>query len=66
MYGTYSKLLSVNVWCLRFVSNLKCKFKYLSLNLASALTPDELHRSGEHLFLQSKTASFVSNETTPL
>ena len=30
-YGSYTKLLAINAWCIRFVSNLKCKRQKLPL-----------------------------------
>ena len=41
-YGNYHKLVKVNVWILRLVSNLKMKLFQRPLILAASLSPSEL------------------------
>ena len=57
-YSSYSKLLHVNAWILRFVSNLKRRHSNLTLNLSKSLSVTELKQSEQHLFSRSQDRYF--------
>ena len=57
-YGFYHKLLCINAWCLRFLSNLKCKLQNQPLHLDPYLNTSELQTSEHHLFSRAQARSF--------
>ena len=60
-YGRYQKLLKVNSWILRFVSNLKMKVSKRPLNLSPSLSTLELKISEQHLFARSQDRYFFDD-----
>ena len=60
-YGSYQKLLKVNSWILRFVSNLKMKVSKKPLNLFPSLSTSELKISEQHLFARSQNRHFLDD-----
>ena len=58
-YASYHKLLCINAWCFRFLSNLKCKLQNQPLHLNPYLNTSELQTSEHHLFTRAQARSFT-------
>ena len=58
-YGSYHKLLCINAWCFRFLSNLRCKLQNQPLHLDPYLNTSELQTSEHHLFSRAQARSFT-------
>ena len=58
-YGSYHKLLCINAWCFRSLSNLKCKLQNQPLHLNPYLNTSELQTSTHHLFSRAQARSFT-------
>ena len=58
-YSSYTKLLNINAWILRFVGNLKLKLCNKPMKLSSSLSALEIRSSEFHLFSRSQDCHFM-------
>ncbi len=57
-FSNYNRLLRVNAWIHRFISNLKLKRLHKSINMHSRLSVSELNSSEAHLFSLAQNRHF--------